>query len=72
MANGYVGSGGVVNRVITTSGEAWHVNAKYGVGGRYTRTGYALVPPLPSHIITETTTAIINAEDSKQFITEST
>ena len=67
---GFVGDGSVVDYVNTTTGEAQGVRALYGVGGLHVRVNYAGLPPTTDHIITETTSQIIDTESSEQFITE--
>ena len=67
---GFIGGNNVANYANTTSGEAQHVNAFFGLGGNHVRVRGIATPPLPSHIITETTNQIIDTESSEQFITE--
>lgn len=67
---GFIGGNQVANYVNTTSGEAQHVRAFFGVGGLHTRVRGLSTPPVASHIITETTNQIIDTESSEQFITE--
>lgn len=69
---GKVGTAQVINYVNTTSAEAQGVRALYGIGGAGVRVAHTANPPVISHIITETTTAILFTETTnQQFITES-
>ena len=68
---GFIGGNNVANYANTTSGEAQYVRALFGLGGNHVRVRGLSTPPIPSHIITETTTQIIDTELSEQFITES-
>lgn len=68
---GFIGGLAVSDYANITSGQAQGVRALYGMGGLGVRVGRNGLPPVISHIITETTTEIINTENSQQFITES-
>lgn len=67
---GFIGGNSLANYANTTSGEAQYVSAFFGLGGNHVRVRGIATPPLPSHIITETTAQIIDTEISEQFITE--
>ena len=67
---GFIGGNNVANYANTTSGEAQYTRALFGIGGDHVRVSGIATPPIPSHIITETTTQIIDTETSEQFITE--
>lgn len=65
-----IGSAGVSNYVNTTQGLAQGVEALDGVGGAGVSVLYSATPVLDVHIITETTSAILNTESSDKLITQ--